>query len=82
MSVSLADIDGDGDKDIFSGSYSMGSRDKDDVNNLNNAFGSVVWFENKNNSWKKNNILVMVSVQAETANELGKAQIVASLKEK
>ena len=35
----------------------MGSRDKDDVNNLNNAFGSVVWFENKNNSWKKNNIL-------------------------
>ena len=57
VSVSLADIDGDGDKDIFSGSYSMGSRDKDDVNNLNNAFGSVVWFENKNNSWKKNNIL-------------------------
>ena len=57
VSVSLADIDGDGDKDIFSGSYSMGSRDKDDINNLNNAFGSVVWFENKNNSWKKNNIL-------------------------
>ena len=57
VSVSLADIDGDGDKDIFSGSYSLGSRDKDDVNNLNNAFGSVVWFENKNNSWKKNNIL-------------------------
>ena len=57
VSVSLADIDGDGDKDIFSGSYSMGRRDKDDVNNLNNAFGSVVWFENKNNSWKKNNIL-------------------------
>ena len=57
VSVSLADIDGDGDKDIFSGSYSMGSRDKDDVDNLNNAFGSVVWFENKNNSWKKNNIL-------------------------
>ena len=57
VSVSLADIDGDGDKDIFSGSYSMGSRDKDDVNNLNNAFGSVVWFENKNNSWKKHNIL-------------------------
>jgi len=57
VSVSLADIDGDGDKDIFSGSYSMGSRDKDDVNNLNNAYGSVVWFENKNNSWKKNNIL-------------------------
>ena len=57
VSVSLADIDGDGDKDIFSGSYSMGSRDKDDTDNLNKAYGSVVWFENQKNSWKKNNIL-------------------------
>ena len=57
VSVSLADIDGDGDKDIFSGSYSLGSRDKDDGNTSNKAFGSVVWFENKNSRWLKNNIL-------------------------
>jgi len=57
VSVSLADIDGDGDKDIFSGSYSLGSRDKDDNNTSNKALGSVVWFENKKSHWLKNNIL-------------------------
>ena len=57
VSISVADIDGDGDKDIFSGSYSLGSRDKDDINGLNKSFGSVVWFENKTDRWQKNNIL-------------------------
>ena len=57
VSISVADIDGDGDKDIFSGSYSLGSRDKDDINGLNKSFGSVVWFENKPARWQKNNIL-------------------------
>ena len=57
VSVSLADIDGDGDKDLFSGSYSLGSRDKDDSDGLNKSFGSVVWFENTENNWIKNNIL-------------------------
>jgi hypothetical protein len=28
VSVAVADIDNDGDQDIFSGSYSLGSRDK------------------------------------------------------
>ena len=57
VSVSLADIDGDGDKDLFSGSYSLGSRDEDDPDGLNKSFGSVVWFENRENNWIKNNIL-------------------------
>ena len=57
VSISVEDIDGDGDKDIFSGSYSLGSRDKDDTLSLNRSFGSVVWFENTKNGWMKNNIL-------------------------
>ena len=57
VSVSLADIDGDGDKDIFSGSYSLGSRDKDDESSENQALGSVAWFENTKSGWKKNNVL-------------------------
>ena len=57
VSVSVADIDGDGDKDIFSGSYSLGSRDKDDSLSSNQSFGSVAWFENKDKSWIKHNIL-------------------------
>jgi hypothetical protein len=57
VSVSVADIDNDGDQDIFSGSYSLGSRDKDDIDNSNKAYGSVVWFQNNSESWKKNNIL-------------------------
>jgi hypothetical protein len=57
VSVALADINGDGYEDIFSGSYSLGSRDKDDTNDANRSYGSVVWFENNIDSWKKNNIL-------------------------
>jgi hypothetical protein len=57
VSVAVADIDNDGDQDIFSGSYSLGSRDKDDIDNSNKAYGSVVWFQNNSKSWKKNNIL-------------------------
>ena len=57
VSVSIADIDQDGDKDIFSGSYSLGSRDKDDTEGSNRSYGSVVWFQNNGDKWKKNNIL-------------------------
>ena len=57
VSVSIADIDQDGDKDIFSGSYSLGSRDKDDTESSNRSYGSVVWFQNNGAKWKKNNIL-------------------------
>ena len=57
VSVSLADIDSDGDFDAFVGSYSRGSRDKDDESSENQAFGSVAWFENTKSGWKKNNVL-------------------------
>ena len=57
VSVSLADIDSDGDFDAFVGSYSRGSRDKDDEFSENQALGSVAWFENTKSGWKKNNIL-------------------------
>ena len=57
VSVSLADIDSDGDFDAFVGSYSRGSRDRDDESSQNQALGSVVWFENTESGWKKNNVL-------------------------
>ena len=57
VSVSLADIDSDGDFDAFVGSYSRGSRDKDDEFSENQALGSVAWFENTKSGWKKNNVL-------------------------
>jgi len=57
VSVSIADIDQDGDNDIFSGSYSLGSRDKDDTESSNRSYGSVVWFQNNGAKWEKNNIL-------------------------
>ena len=57
VSVSLADIDSDGDFDAFVGSYSQGSRDKDDLSSSNQALGSVAWFERTESGWKKNNVL-------------------------
>jgi len=57
VSVSLADIDSDGDFDAFVGSYSRGSRDKDDIDSSNKALGSVVWFEKTGSGWEKNNVL-------------------------
>ena len=57
VSVSLADIDSDGDFDAFVGSYSQGSRDKDDLSSSNQALGSVAWFEKTESGWKKNNVL-------------------------
>ena len=53
VSIAATDIDADGDIDIFSGSYSLGSRDKDDNDSLNRSYGSVVWFENTASGWKK-----------------------------
>ena len=47
VSVSLADIDGDGDLDAFTGSYSRGLRDRDDPSiTVNQPLGRIAWFEN------------------------------------
>ena len=47
VSVRLADIDGDGDLDAFSGAYSRGPRDIDgpDVG-VDDRLGRIAWFEN------------------------------------
>ena len=47
VSVRLADVDGDGDLDAFSGGYSRGPRDTDgpDVG-INDRLGRIAWFEN------------------------------------
>ncbi|NKB97162.1 MAG: serine hydrolase [Pseudomonadales bacterium] len=47
VSVRLADIDGDGDLDAFSGAYSRGPRDDDDpLGSVKNPSGRIAWFEN------------------------------------
>ena len=57
MSVRLADIDGDGDPDIFSGAYSRGPRDRDGpLVTVNDPLGRIVWFENRNPGWEPHQI--------------------------
>jgi hypothetical protein len=47
VSVRLADIDDDGDLDIFTGSYSRGPRDRDGpLVNVNNPLGRIAWWAN------------------------------------
>ncbi len=51
VSVRLADIDGDGDLDAFTGAYSRGSRSDDEAADLseaslNRAMGRIAWFAN------------------------------------
>jgi hypothetical protein len=63
VSVRLADIDGDGDLDAFSGSYSRGPRDHDGAEiTLNDALGRITWFENPGpaaieNPWPQHDIV-------------------------
>lgn len=45
VSVRLADIDGDGDLDAFSGAYSRGDRDQDS-SQVTDSLGRISWFEN------------------------------------
>ena len=59
VSVSLEDIDSDGDLDAFSGSYSRGPRDQDGLRvSVNDPLGRIAWFENVENSlfWKRHDI--------------------------
>ena len=47
VSVRLADIDSDGDLDLFSGAYSRGPRDRDDPDlSLETPAGRIAWYEN------------------------------------
>lgn len=46
-SLKLADIDSDGDLDVFSGAYSRGPRDNDGPDiGVNDPLGRISWFEN------------------------------------
>ena len=42
----FVDIDSDGDKDLFAGSYSYGSRMTEAETSLDLALGRLAWFEN------------------------------------
>lgn len=60
-SVRLADIDGDGDLDAFTGTYSLGPRDRDGPDiGANDPLGRIAWFENPGSnpqaSWRRHDI--------------------------
>lgn len=60
-SVRFADIDGDGDLDVFSGAYSMGPRDTDGADvGADDSLGRIAWFENPGampfTDWKRHDI--------------------------
>jgi hypothetical protein len=44
--IVLADINGDGHADVFAGSYSRGSRTREDDVDINDRLGRLGWFEN------------------------------------
>ena len=58
--LEIADIDGDGDVDILSGSYSKGTRTGDDGKmTVNDPLGRIGWFENPGDaktSWTRHDI--------------------------
>lgn len=57
--IEVADIDGDGDQDIISGSYSRGPRTGDGEVDINDSLGRIGWFENPDNAdspWKRHDI--------------------------
>ncbi len=61
VSVRLADIDSDGDLDIFTGAYSRGPRDRDGpLVSADKPVGRIAWFENPGkgilNNWPRHDI--------------------------
>jgi FG-GAP-like repeat len=53
VGLAVADIDGDGDDDVMTGGYSLGSRLEDGVAEVDAALGRLAWFENRDGgmSW-------------------------------
>jgi hypothetical protein len=57
VSVRLTDIDGDGDLDVFTGSYSRGPRDHDGADvGADDPLGRIAWFENRQGQWQRHDI--------------------------
>jgi hypothetical protein len=57
--IEVADIDGDGDQDLISGSYSRGPRTGDGDVDIDDSLGRIGWFENPNNAnslWTRHDI--------------------------
>jgi len=52
VGIQLADISGDGYKDLITGGYSRGERDTDGKATIEDALGRIAWFENPNNATK------------------------------
>ncbi len=62
VSVRLADIDGDGDLDAFSGTYSLGPRDRDgETIGPEGQLGRIGWFENRGSGppplWQRHDVV-------------------------
>ena len=58
--ITLADVDSDGDQDVFCGSYSRGPRDHDSEDvTVDMALGRLAWFENPGSTdehWERHDI--------------------------
>ena len=53
VGLAFADIDSDGDTDLMTGGYSLGSRTADGGALPRDALGRLAWFENLGNQWTR-----------------------------